>query len=233
MTRRTLTLTLLLLALASLGYGQMIVMRDPTWIAAEQVNKAEERARFIEMRATYVKQLAEMSTQAAQLKTLVEATKDATKKLREINRRIMNYRNLEEAIVSVKRAFDYQAELMEMIYKSGNFSIEESQQVLNSSMNLLAVTSYAIHTLTVVLTDNLADMDDSSRLSTMNQAIYQLRDDLAVFNNFVMEIYILNNHRQNMRSLRALNSLLNEGGSKREVEQAIEYSEREGTRTRK
>jgi hypothetical protein len=54
-----------------------------------------------------------------------------------------------------------------------------------SMMGLLSQTSYAISTLTVVLTDNLSEMSDGDRLLNMNQALKELRENLGVINSAV------------------------------------------------
>jgi hypothetical protein len=74
-------------------------------------------------------------------------------------------------------------------------------------MGLLSQTSYAISTLTVVLTDNLSEMTDGERLLNMNQALNELKDNLGVINSAIIEVEILDNQRLQLRTLNYINSV--------------------------
>ena len=74
-------------------------------------------------------------------------------------------------------------------------------------MGLLSQTSYAISTLTVVLTDNLSEMTDGERLLNMNQALKELRENLGVINCAIIEVETLDNQRMQLRTLQYVNSI--------------------------
>ena len=74
-------------------------------------------------------------------------------------------------------------------------------------MGLLSQTSYAISTLTVVLTDNLSEMTDGERLLNMNQALKELRENLGVINSAIIEVEILDNQRLQLKTLNYINSI--------------------------
>jgi uncharacterized protein YfkK (UPF0435 family) len=74
-------------------------------------------------------------------------------------------------------------------------------------MGLLSQTSYAISTLTVVLTDNLSEMSDGDRLLNMNQALKELRENLGVINSAVIEVETLDNQRMQLRTLNYINTI--------------------------
>ena len=74
-------------------------------------------------------------------------------------------------------------------------------------MGLLNQTSYAISTLTIVLTDNLSEMSDGDRLLNMNQALKELRENLGVINSATIEVEILDNQRMQLRTLNYMNSI--------------------------
>ena len=74
-------------------------------------------------------------------------------------------------------------------------------------MGLLSQTSYAISTLTVVLTDNLSEMSDGDRLLNMNQALKELRENLGVINSAIIEVETLDNQRMQLRTLNYINSI--------------------------
>jgi uncharacterized protein YfkK (UPF0435 family) len=74
-------------------------------------------------------------------------------------------------------------------------------------MGLLSQTSYAISTLTVVLTDNLSEMSDGDRLLNMNQALKELHENLGVINSAVIEVETLDNQRMQLRTLNYINSI--------------------------
>jgi uncharacterized protein YfkK (UPF0435 family) len=74
-------------------------------------------------------------------------------------------------------------------------------------MGLLSQTSYAISTLTVVLTDNLSEMSDGDRLLNMNQALKELRENLGVVNSAVIEVETLDNQRMQLRTLNYINTI--------------------------
>jgi uncharacterized protein YfkK (UPF0435 family) len=74
-------------------------------------------------------------------------------------------------------------------------------------MALLSQTSYAISTLTVVLTDNLSEMSDGDRLLNMNQALKELRENLGVINSATIEVETLDNQRMQLKTLNYINSI--------------------------
>jgi len=63
------------------------------------------------------------------------------------------------------------------------FKPSEYHTINESMMDCSAKTSYAISTLTVVLTDNLSEMSDGDRLLNMNQALKELHENLGVINS--------------------------------------------------
>jgi uncharacterized protein YfkK (UPF0435 family) len=79
--------------------------------------------------------------------------------------------------------------------------------ITESMMGLLSQTSYAISTLTVVLTDNLSEMSDGDRLLNMNQALKELRENIGVINSAVIEVETLDNQRMQLRTLNYINTI--------------------------
>jgi len=191
-----------LLFLASLNvFGQFtVVSRSPTWTADDEKKETLEKA-------DRLSQLEKLTEQVNTQKESLTAIKDATKKLKEINRKVANYHNLELAIEQVSESSARVLSSLSTINDHNCFKPSEYRKISEYMMGLLNQTSYAINTLTVVLTDNLSQMTDGERLLNMNQALTQLGDNLGVINSAITEVETLDNQRLQIRTLNNINTI--------------------------
>ena len=197
--------TFLLLLLTYEIFGQVpagltMVVKNPAWQAEDAAKESLEKADRIRQITTLTEQV---NTQKESLQTI----RDATEKLRKINRKVANYHNLELAIVQVSDSYTRVLGSLKTISDHNCFKPSEYHMISESMMGLLSQTSYAITTLTVVLSDNLSEMSDGERLLNMNQAIKELRENLGVINSAIIEVEILDNQRMQLRTLNYMNSI--------------------------
>jgi uncharacterized protein YfkK (UPF0435 family) len=199
--KKALIFILLLLSSVHLfGQGAVVVVKNPAWkLEDETKDKIEMSDRLRE----YAKLTEQVNTQKESLQTI----RDATEKLRKINRKVANYHNLELAIVQVSDSYTRVLGSLKTINDHNCFKPSEYHMISESMMGLLSQTSYAISTLTVVLTDNFSEMSDVERLLNMNQAIKELRENLGVINSAIIEVEILDNQRMQLRTLNYINSI--------------------------
>jgi len=182
-------------------FGQVtMVVKDPTW-------KFEDVTKETLEKADRLRQLEKLTEQVNTQKESLKAIKDATEKLRKINRKVANYHNLELAIVQVSDSYTRVLGSLKTINDHNCFKPSEYHMISESMIGLLSQTSYAISTLTVVLTDNLSEMTDGERLLNMNQALKELRENLGVINSAIIEVEILDNQRMQLRTLNYMNSI--------------------------
>ena len=182
-------------------FGQVtMVVKDPTW-------KFEDVTKETLEKADRLRQLEKLTEQVKTQKESLQAIRDATEKLRKINRKVANYHNLELAIVQVSDSYSRVLGSLKTINDHNCFKPSEYHMISESMMGLLSQTSYAISTLTVVLTDNLSEMTDGERLLNMNQALNELKDNLGVINSAIIEVEILDNQRMQLRTLNYMNSI--------------------------
>src|SRR5450759_91777 len=193
-------LTFFLLLFSVQLFGQVIVVKDPTWVGSDIARESIEKA-------DRLRQLEKLTEQVETQKENLKAIKDATEKLRKINRKVANYHNLELAIVQVSESYARVLGLLKTLNDHNCFKPSEYHTISESMMGLLSQTSYAISTLTVVLTDNLSEMTDGERLLNMNQALNELKDNLGVINSAIIEVEILDNQRMQLRTLNYINSV--------------------------
>jgi uncharacterized protein YfkK (UPF0435 family) len=197
--------TFLLLLLTYEIFGQVpagltMVVKNPAWQAEDAAKESLEKADRIRQITTLTEQ---MNTQ----KESLQAIRDATEKLRKINRKVANYHNLELAIAQVSDSYTRVLGSLKAINDHNCFKPSEYHIISESMMGLLSQTSYSISTLTVVLTDNLSEMTDGERLLNMNQALRELRENLGVINSAIIEVEILDNLRMQLRTLNYINSI--------------------------
>jgi uncharacterized protein YfkK (UPF0435 family) len=198
--RNVLTVLLLLSSFQVFGQGATVVVKNPAWkIEDETQEKIEMSDRLRE----YTK----LSEQVATEKENLQVIKDATEKLKKINRKVANYHNLELAITQVSDSYTRVLGSLKTINDHNCFKPSEYHTINESMMGLLSQTSYAISTLTVVLTDNLSEMSDGDRLLNMNQALKELRENLGVINSAVLEVETLDNQRMQLRTLNYINTI--------------------------
>ena len=198
--RNVLTVLLLLSSFQVFGQGATVVVKNPAWkIEDETQEKIEMSDRLRE----YTK----LSEQVATEKENLQVIKDATEKLKKINRKVANYHNLELAITQVSDSYTRVLGSLKTINDHNCFKPSEYHTINESMMGLLSQTSYAISTLTVVLTDNLSEMSDGDRLLNMNQALKELHENLGVINSAVIEVETLDNQRMQLRTLNYINSV--------------------------
>jgi uncharacterized protein YfkK (UPF0435 family) len=192
--------TFFLLLLTFEVFSQTVVIRSPTW-------KIEDEAKDALEKADRLRQLEKLTEQVKTQKESLQAIRDATEKLRKINRKVANYHNLELAIVQVSDSYSRVLGSLKTINDHNCFKPSEYHMISESMIGLLSQTSYAISTLTVVLTDNLSEMTDGERLLNMNQALKELRENLGVINSAIIEVEILDNQRMQLRTLNYMNSI--------------------------
>jgi len=180
--------------------GITVVVKNPSWQAEDAVKESLEKA-------DRLRQITTLTEQVNTQKESLQAIRDATEKLRKINRKVANYHNLELAIVQVSDSYTRVLNSLKTISDHNCFKPSEYHMISESMMGLLSQTSYAITTLTVVLTDNFSEMSDGERLLNMNQAIKELRENLGVINSAIIEVEILDNQRMQLRTLNYINSI--------------------------
>ena len=183
-------------------FSQTVVIKSPTWKIEDEIKESLEKA-------DRLRQLEKLSEQVKTQKESLQVIRDATEKLKKINRKVANYHNLELAIVQVGEAYTRVITSLRRISDNNCFKPSEYHMISESMMGLLSQTSYSITTLTVVLTDNLSEMSDGERLLNMNSAIKELRENLGVINAAIIEVEILDNQRMQLRTLNYLNSVFN------------------------
>jgi len=182
-------------------FGQVtMVVKDPTW-------KFEDVTKETLEKADRLRQLEKLTEQVNTQKESLQAVKDATEKLKKINRKVANYHNLELAIAQVSDSYTRVLGSLKTINDHNCFKPSEYHTINESMMGLLSQTSYAISTLTVVLTDNLSEMSDGDRLLNMNQALKELHENLGVINSAIIEVETLDNQRMQLRTLNYINSI--------------------------
>jgi len=186
-------------------YGQVpagitVVVKNPSWQAEDAAKESLEKA-------DRIRQITTLTEQVNTQKESLQAIRDATEKLRKINRKVANYHNLELAIVQVSDSYTRVLNSLKTISDHNCFKPSEYHNISESMMGLLSQTSYSITTLTVVLTDNFSEMSDGERLLNMNQAIKELRENLGVINSAIIEVEILDNQRMQLRTLNYINSI--------------------------
>ena len=180
--------------------GITVVVKNPSWQAEDAAKESLEKA-------DRLRQITTLTEQVNTQKESLQAIRDATEKLRKINRKVANYHNLELAIVQVSDSYTRVLNSLKTISDHNCFKPSEYHMISESMMGLLSQTSYAITTLTVVLTDNFSEMSDGERLLNMNQAIKELRENLGVINSAIIEVEILDNQRMQLRTLNYINSV--------------------------
>jgi uncharacterized protein YfkK (UPF0435 family) len=197
--------TFLLLLLTYEIFGQVpagltMVVKNPAWQAEDAAKESLEKA-------DRIRQITTLTEQVNTQKESLQAIRDATEKLRKINRKVANYHNLELAIAQVSDSYTRVLGSLKAINDHNCFKPSEYHMISESMMGLLSQTSYSISTLTVVLTDNLSEMTDGERLLNMNQALRELRENLGVINSAIIEVEILDNQRMQLRTLNYINSI--------------------------
>jgi uncharacterized protein YfkK (UPF0435 family) len=193
-------LLFLMLFLSVPVFGQVVVIKDPTWSMSDITKESLEKADRLQ-------QLNKLTEQVNTQRESLQAIKDATEKLKNINRKVANYHNLELAIEQVSDSYSRVLGLLKTIDDHNCFKPSEYHIISESMLGLISQTSYAINTLTVVLTDNLSEMTDAERLLNMNQALKELRENLGVINCAITEVETLDNQRMQLRTLQYVNSI--------------------------
>ena len=192
--------TIFLFLISYEAFSQTVVVKNPAW---EIEDATREKAEMTDRLREYAK----LSEQVATERENLQVIKDATEKLKKINRKVANYHNLELAIAQVSDSYTRVLGSLKTINDHNCFKPSEYHTINESMMGLLSQTSYAISTLTVVLTDNLSEMSDGDRLLNMNQALKELRENLGVINSAIIEVETLDNQRMQLRTLNYINSI--------------------------
>jgi uncharacterized protein YfkK (UPF0435 family) len=192
--------TIFLFLISYEAFSQTVVVKNPAW---EIEDATREKVEVTDRLREYTKLTEQVATEREHL----QAIKDATEKLKKINRKVANYHNLELAIAQVSDSYTRVLGSLKTINDHNCFKPSEYHTINESMMGLLSQTSYAISTLTVVLTDNLSEMSDGDRLLNMNQALKELHENLGVINSAVIEVETLDNQRMQLRTLNYINSI--------------------------
>ena len=192
--------TIFLFLISYEAFSQTVVVKNPAW---EIEDATREKAEMTDRLREYTK----LSEQVATERENLQVIKDATEKLKKINRKVANYHNLELAIAQVSDSYTRVLGSLKTINDHNCFKPSEYHTINESMMGLLSQTSYAISTLTVVLTDNLSEMSDGDRLLNMNQALKELHENLGVINSAVIEVETLDNQRMQLRTLNYINTI--------------------------
>ena len=95
--------TLLLFQMTCEIYGQVpagitVVVKNPSWQAEDAAKESLEKA-------DRIRQITTLTEQVNTQKESLQAIRDATEKLRKINRKVANYHNLELAIAQVSDSY--------------------------------------------------------------------------------------------------------------------------------
>ena len=192
--------TIFLFLISYEAFSQTVVVKNPAW---EIEDATREKAEMTDRLREYTKLTEQVATEREHLQVI----KDATEKLKKINRKVANYHNLELAIAQVSDSYTRVLGSLKTINDHNCFKPSEYHTINESMMGLLSQTSYAISTLTVVLTDNLSEMSDGDRLLNMNQALKELHENLGVINSAVIEVETLDNQRMQLRTLNYINTI--------------------------
>jgi uncharacterized protein YfkK (UPF0435 family) len=192
--------TIFLFLISYEAFSQTVVVKNPAW---EIEDATREKVEVTDRLREYTKLTEQVATEREHLQVI----KDATEKLKKINRKVANYHNLELAIAQVSDSYTRVLGSLKTINDHNCFKPSEYHIISESMMGLLSQTSYAISTLTVVLTDNLSEMTDGERLLNMNQALKELRENLGVINSAIIEVEILDNQRLQLKTLNYINSI--------------------------
>jgi hypothetical protein len=159
--------TIFLFLISYEAFSQTVVVKNPAW---EIEDATREKVEMTDRLREYTKLTEQVATEQKNLQVVI----DATEKLKKINRKVANYHNLELAIAQVSDSYTRVLGSLKTINDHNCFKPSEYHTINESMMGLLSQTSYAISTLTVVLTDNLSEMSDGDRLLNMNQALKEL-----------------------------------------------------------
>lgn len=174
-------------------FSQALVTRDPYWTASDEI---KWQARLEQNAKEYAILLEEIEADREQLKLI----KEATKKLKEINRKVANYKYLEDCLVYTYRAYDKLEDYSKKISRSDLFKPDEYTYIMSLFDNCLSMTSRSIDALSAVVTDNFSEMSDGERLYNLQVAISELRSDLGVFYGMMQQVDILYNQRLSCRT---------------------------------
>jgi uncharacterized protein YfkK (UPF0435 family) len=192
--------TIFLFLISYEAFSQTVVVKNPAW---EIEDATREKVEMTDRLREYTKLTEQVATEQKNLQVVI----DATEKLKKINRKVANYHNLELAIAQVSDSYTRVLGSLKTINDHNCFKPSEYHTINESMMGLLSQTSYAISTLTVVLTDNLSEMSDGDRLLNMNQALKELHENLGVINSAVIEVETLDNQRMQLRTLNYINTI--------------------------
>ncbi len=199
--KRFITFLLILFCFQSYGQvGAVVVVKNPAWVAADNAREANE----IKDRVALYAQTTQLVVNA---KEQLQWVRDATNKLKQINRKIANFRYLEESISAVSSSYSRVQKTLGTLNEHNCFSPTEYRSINQSLISMVGQTSIVIQSLTVVLTDNFSEMNDGDRLMNLNNSLKQLREDLYVVDAFLNELEILDNQRLQIRTMKYLETV--------------------------
>jgi len=199
---KKLVLFFFFLTVNAFAFSQTVVVKNPAWEIDDQVKARKEDADRLR---EYVKLQEQVQASRERLKML----KEATTKLREVNRKVANYRYLEMAVEDVADSYARVLRTLKTLNDDNCFSPAEYRRINESLMSLVNQTSFAVNALTVVVTDNFSSMTDGERLMNLQTSLRMLRDDLGTVNNAIFEVELLNEQRKQIRTLKYFKAMLN------------------------
>lgn len=198
---RILTLLLFLCALsvATLAQplvpaGATIVVRNPKW-------EAEEQAKLHKYAADKAQEFAFWKEQLEKSNEHLKRVKDATDKLKEVNKRLRNYRHMEEAIRMTTNAYIFYGNFIRKLEQDDLFNIQEYRQMTQQASFLLQSTTYSLDMIKLVLSDFGIEANDYERVVLLDKYLETLRKDVNTLYLFAWELEQVNNQRMQLRTL--------------------------------
>lgn len=187
--------------ISNISTAQVVVVKDPSW-------QFDDQAKFMEARAQWSAEQAKWAESIAQNAERLQMLKDATRTLKEVNRRIVNINILEDAIVVTARTHEMTIEHIKRIERNQLFSVDEYVMITSMVQRCLSMTAYTIKQLTVVVTDNFAQMGDGERQQNLNIFLTKLQNDLEVIASLLWEIEKMENNLMHLRTTQYMKKAL-------------------------
>ena len=117
--------------------GLTIVVKNPAWQAEDAAKESLEKA-------DRIRQITTLTEQVNIQKESLQTIRDATVKLKKINRKVANYHNLELAVAQVSDSYTRVLNSLKTLSDHNCFEPSEYHIISESMMGLLSQTSYAI-----------------------------------------------------------------------------------------
>jgi hypothetical protein len=134
--RALFTFFLLLFSVNLFGQAAVVVVKNPAWKLEDE---AKDKLEMSDRLREYAKLTEQVNTQKESLQTI----RDATEKLKKINRKVANYHNLELATSQVSDSYAKVLGCLKTVNDHNCFQPSEYHIISESMMGLLSQTSYA------------------------------------------------------------------------------------------